>query len=136
MIRALNKKRSANFYANQVKFLLFIVIAVLFWNSNGARQFTADMLYNASAIVQPNNNWVMQFLVKDITFDFTTDDDSLDYIKTEQQGYEHILAVTGEHPLGIWEADDEDDLVEEITCATGYCISAINFEHVLTNYSM
>jgi len=56
MIRALNKKRSANFYANQVKVLLLIVIAVLFWNSNGARQFTADMLYNASAIVQPNNN--------------------------------------------------------------------------------
>ena len=78
----------------------------------------------------------MQFLVKDITFDFTTDDDSLDWIKTEQQGYEYILEVTGEHPLGIWEADDEDDLVEEITSATGYCISAINFEHVLTNYNM
>ena len=78
----------------------------------------------------------MQFLVKDITFDFTTDDDSLDYIKTEQQGYEYILEVTGEHPLGIWEADDEDDLVEEITCATGYCISSINFERVLTDYNM
>ena len=80
--------------------------------------------------------WIMQFLVKDICFDFTTDDDSLDYIKTEQQGYEYILEVTGEHPLGIWEADDEDDLVEEITCATGYCISAINFEQVLTDYNM
>lgn len=31
----------------------------------------------------------------------------------------------------IWEADDEDDLMEEITCATGYCIKSLNYVHVL-----
>jgi hypothetical protein len=31
----------------------------------------------------------------------------------------------------IWEADDEDDLVEEITCATGWCIKSIDYIHVL-----
>jgi hypothetical protein len=32
----------------------------------------------------------------------------------------------------IWEADDEDDLVEEITCATGWCIKSIDYLHVLS----
>jgi hypothetical protein len=31
----------------------------------------------------------------------------------------------------IWEADDEDDLVEEITCASGWCIKSIDYRHVL-----
>ena len=56
MFKALTKTRSANFYANQVKFLLFIVIAVLFWNSDDARRFTADRLNDAAEIVRPANN--------------------------------------------------------------------------------
>ena len=31
----------------------------------------------------------------------------------------------------IRDADDEDDLVEEITCATGWCIKSIDYRHVL-----
>jgi len=31
----------------------------------------------------------------------------------------------------IWEADDEDDLIEEITTATGWCIKSIDYVHVL-----
>ena len=30
--------------------------------------------------------------------------------------------------LGVWEADDEDDLVEEITAASGWCIKSINYD--------
>ena len=30
--------------------------------------------------------------------------------------------------LGVWEADDEDDLKEEITCASGWCIKSIDYE--------
>mgnify|MGYP005743792179 CR=1 FL=1 len=34
--------------------------------------------------------------------------------------------------LGIvWEADDDEDLVEEITCATGWCVKSIDYCHVL-----
>ncbi len=33
----------------------------------------------------------------------------------------------------VWEADDEDDLVEEITCAYGWCINSIDYIHVLTD---
>ena len=54
MWRSLTKTRSANFYSNQVKVLLFVVIAVLFWNSNDARRFTAKQLYNVADIVNPS----------------------------------------------------------------------------------
>ena len=30
--------------------------------------------------------------------------------------------------LGVWEADDEDDLIEEITSASGWCIKSIDYE--------
>ena len=29
--------------------------------------------------------------------------------------------------LGVWEADDEDDLIEEITAASGWCIKKIDY---------
>ena len=30
--------------------------------------------------------------------------------------------------LGVWEADDEDDLIEEVTTACGWCIKNIDYE--------
>ena len=30
--------------------------------------------------------------------------------------------------LGVWDADDEDDLIEEITAASGWCIKSIDYE--------
>ena len=30
--------------------------------------------------------------------------------------------------LGVWEADDEDDLIEEVTTASGWCIKSIDYE--------
>ena len=30
-----------------------------------------------------------------------------------------------------WDADDEDDLIEEITCAAGWCIKSIDYRHIL-----
>ena len=53
MIKALTKKRSANYFANQVKVLLLLGIGVLLWTNTGARQFTSDVLYNASEVVRP-----------------------------------------------------------------------------------
>ena len=31
----------------------------------------------------------------------------------------------------IWEANDEDDLTDEITTATGWCIKSIDYRHIL-----
>ena len=67
----------------------------------------------------------MQFQVTEIEFDFTTDDGEYELQPSKQ---EQIIEET----IGqIWEADDEDDLVEEITCATGWCIKSIDYRHVL-----
>ena len=30
--------------------------------------------------------------------------------------------------LGVWEADNEDDLIEEITSAAGWCIKSIDYD--------
>jgi hypothetical protein len=66
---------------------------------------------------------MMQFQVTNIEFDF---EDAFGTISSQLQ--EEIVNET----LGqIWEACDEDDLIEEITCATGWCIKFIDYRQVL-----
>ena len=31
----------------------------------------------------------------------------------------------------LWEADDEEDLIEELTCVTGWCIKSLDYQHAL-----
>ena len=72
----------------------------------------------------------MQFKVTQIEFDFTDDigdGDTMDDFLTD----EYKLEVTDETIGHIWDADDEDDLIEEITCVTGWCINSIDYVHVL-----
>ena len=68
----------------------------------------------------------MQFQVTYIDFDFSSDDDTwgdVDY-DTQQEVIEETKGT-------IWEADDEDDLKEEITCAIGWNINSIDYRIVL-----
>jgi len=72
----------------------------------------------------------MQFQVTAIEFDFTDDigdDDTLDDYLTddEKQGFVNQTMTT------IWDADDEEDLIDEITSATGFCIKSIDYRHYL-----
>jgi len=68
----------------------------------------------------------MKFQVTEIEFDFTTDDGEYELQPSKQ---EQIIDET----IGqIWEADDEEDLVEEITCATGWCIKSLDYRHILS----
>ena len=61
----------------------------------------------------------MKFNVTEVEFDFT---DSQGTISFEDEIEARDLA------LGVWEADDEDDLIEEITSASGWCIRKIDYE--------
>ena len=62
----------------------------------------------------------MKFDVNEIEFDL---DDFEEYKLTFDEEIElRDLA------LGVWEADSEDDLVEEITAASGWCIKSIDYE--------
>jgi len=58
----------------------------------------------------------MRFQIIAIEFDFDLgcDVDIDDYIGT------------------FWEADDEDDLVEEVTAESGWCIKSIDYRHILS----
>ena len=64
----------------------------------------------------------MQFQILYIEFDFD-DEDEMDAFDKD--------SITSETIGQIWEADDEDDLIEEITCATGWCIKSIDYRIIL-----
>lgn len=68
----------------------------------------------------------MKYQVTEIEFDFTTDDDN----NLPTLGYQED--ITADTLCTVWDADDEDDLIEEITCATGWCIKSIDYVHVLS----
>ena len=65
----------------------------------------------------------MQFQITQIEFAF---DDGIGVfpIENQQETIDEVLATT-------WEASDEDDLIEEITSASGWCIKSIDYNHVL-----
>ena len=65
---------------------------------------------------------MMQFYVNDIEFDFEDSQGELE--KWEQ---DQII----KNNIGVWEADNEDDLIEEITSSSGWCIKSIDYEHQL-----
>ena len=73
----------------------------------------------------------MNFNVTDIVFDF--DDDEANTVCNSDLDTFFIASevdrkeVTDRH-LGVWEADNEDDLIEEITAAAGWCIKSIDYD--------
>jgi hypothetical protein len=64
----------------------------------------------------------MNYIVRHIEFDFG---DDFDELTVEEK--QNIL----DDSIGWWEADDEDDLIEEITSTTGWCVKSVDFEHML-----
>ena len=60
----------------------------------------------------------MKYLVNAIEFDFSDSQGELDEWERDQ-----IV----KNNIGVWEADDEDDLIDEITTGTGWCIKSIDF---------
>ena len=62
---------------------------------------------------------MMQFLITHVDFDVDNDD-----LTSEELALDYV----GE----IWEADDEDDLIDEITNDAEYCIKSIDYRHVLS----
>ena len=63
----------------------------------------------------------MKFNVTDIEFDF--DDD---YAEESKLTFDEEIAIR-DLALGVWDAEDEDDLIEEVTTACGWCIKSIDY---------
>ena len=66
----------------------------------------------------------MKYNVTDIEFDF--DDGNLNEEEYKLTFDEEI--EIRDLALGVWEANDEDDLIEEVTTASGWCIKSIDYE--------
>ena len=75
----------------------------------------------------------MKLLVTKIEFDF--DDD--DFVEWEGLSLDEQIAITNDN-LGIWEVDNEDELVDKISDTLGWCIKSIDYTsnllHPLTSY--
>lgn len=65
----------------------------------------------------------MQFKVTDVEFDFEDE-----FGELTEYDCNDVIAETLET---TWEADDELDLLEEITVTTGWCIKSIDYQRIL-----
>ena len=66
---------------------------------------------------------IMHYRITEINIDF--EDDNFELPPSEQQ------EIISEVMSTTWEASDADDLVEEITAATGFCVNSIDYCYVL-----
>ena len=64
----------------------------------------------------------MKYNVTDIEFDLN---DSLS--EEYSISFDEEIALR-DSALGVWEADNEDDLIEEITASAGWCIKSIDYD--------
>ena len=64
----------------------------------------------------------MKYNVTEVEFDF--DDD---YAEESKLTFDEEIEIR-DLALGVWDADNEDDLIEEVTTACGWCIRNIDYE--------
>ena len=67
----------------------------------------------------------MKFNVTSCLFDLQ---DDYDMSKDDRLNFDELQVELEDLTVGVWEADDEDDLIEEITTASGWCIKSIDYE--------
>lgn len=67
----------------------------------------------------------MKFQVDDIELDFEMEDDVYPPEQTQ--------IIVHEGCIGMWEADNEEDLIEEITGSTGWCVKSIDYRILLSS---
>ena len=64
----------------------------------------------------------MKYNVTEIEFDF--DDECYGY---EPLTFDEEISIR-DQALGIWDTEDENDLIEQITNTMGWCIKSIDYE--------
>ena len=64
----------------------------------------------------------MKFNVTEVEFDF--DDD---YAEESKLTFDEEIEIR-DLALGVWDAEDEDDLIEDVTTACGWCIKSIDYD--------
>ena len=73
----------------------------------------------------------MKYNVTEIKFDFD-DDEANTVCNSDLETFfiasESVRKEVVEDHLGVWEADCEEDLIEEITTSSGWCIKSIDYD--------
>ena len=69
----------------------------------------------------------MMYQVTKVEFDFVDDEGELP-IDIQNEILDDVYNI-------VWDADDDEDLVEELTCATGFCIKSIDFKQFSNDYT-
>lgn len=81
-------------------------------------------------ILRASTQRPMLYQITEIKFDCTVDEDTDYWSLSDQICTEEKLA---EEYIGtVWEAEDGDDLVDEVSTASGWCILSIDYRHVLS----
>ena len=80
------------------------------------------MIMNSQKTLNMTWGFKMKFNVTEVEFDF--DDD---YAEESKLTFDEEIEIR-DLALGVWDADDEDDLIEEVTTAAGWCIKSIDYE--------
>ena len=80
------------------------------------------MIMNWKTTLNMTWGFKMKFNVTEVEFDF--DDD---YAEESKLTFDEEIEIR-DLALGVWDADDEDDLIEEVTTACGWCIKNIDYE--------
>ena len=70
----------------------------------------------------------MKVQITEINFDCSLDD--ADWSESDQVTTEERLSQV--YVGQFWEADDEEDLIDEISTASGWCIKSIDYRHILS----
>ena len=66
----------------------------------------------------------MKYLVRSVEFDLQ---DDYDLSKDDRLNLDELQVELESNTVGVWEADDDDDLIDEITTGTGWCIKSIDY---------
>ena len=64
----------------------------------------------------------MKLLVTKIEFDFNDED----FLEWQGLSLDEQISITNDN-LGIWEVDNEDELVDKISDNAGWCIKSIDY---------
>ena len=66
----------------------------------------------------------MKFNVTEVEFDF---DEWYERNWDNKLTFDEEIEIR-DLALGVWDAEDEDDLIEEVTTACGWCIKSIDYD--------
>ena len=61
-----------------------------------------------------------------VSIDFTDAFDGEPSEESKKELYDEVIGA-------IWEAHDEEDLLDEISACTGWCIKSIDYRNILSN---